>query len=178
MIESQISYRFAYKIIAIFVFINFFIASFCTTERPYPQEKTYCFNTEDFIVSNSILLFSCGILFLIRLQKKRKITIGNNKIIVQSILSKKAVEFSFSEIVGLTWGFTQKSYGGPALGGPRMRSTIQNINVQFSDESELPISNYEYQNYEELMDFFYNYCIDNNIIENVAEKRKKRRNSR
>lgn len=175
MLESRLSYRFAYKIIVIFVFINFFIASFCTTERDYPQKETYYFNVEDFIKSNCVLLLLCGLLFLIQFQKKKKIIVNNDKILIQSILTKKTIEFSISEISGLNWGFKHSSVGGGRY-GPRMRSTVQNVNIEFHDKSELSISNYEYQNYEELRDFFYNYCLKNNLIEDIIEKRKKRRN--
>lgn len=174
MIQSRLSYRFIFKIVVFFIFSNFFIASFCTVEKEFPKREIYDFEINNFLFYNVILLLFCGVVFMISYKKKIKIIIGDEKIIIQNLLTKNQIEFPFTEITGLTWGTTQSSYDGRL--GPGLRSMTQNISVSFLNKSELVITNYEYRNYTELRDFFYNYCLKNHLIENVIENRKKRRN--
>ncbi len=169
LLKSKFSFRFIYKVIVFFVFINIFICSFSTKQVKWYLEEYY-FDFETFFVCNGWLLLLCAIYLLFSSSSRLIIQIIEGKIIIKNFLTRQETEFSFSEIIGFEW--SNKNTTTKLRHGSSVSTNNQVITILFNDESSLFISKYEYSNYEDLRDLFFTYCKKNDLIEQPLSRKK------
>ena len=169
LLKSKFSYRFIYKVLIFFIFINIFICSFSTKQVKWYLEEYY-FDFETYFVCNGWLLLLCITLLLFLSSSRLIIQIVEDKIIIKNFLTRKEIEFSFSEIIGLEWSNRNNSI--KLRHGPLISINNQAVTILFHDDSRLFISKYEYANYEQLRNLFYIYCQKQNLIERPLSRKK------
>jgi hypothetical protein len=122
------------------------------------------------VLTVTVLLCSSTMLWII--SGKRKIVIEGTTIEVQINFGFKKVIFEASEIESMTWGGKTHTIGG-GRNNKGMAFGNKFSEITFKDGSVLTIDEYNYKNCEEIMNWFFNYCRSNGIINVEAMERRK-----
>lgn len=110
------------------------------------------------------------------------LTITTNAIICLFPFSKKKIELPLVDITDFEWN--NKAVSSRTRYGNSVRLKNEYISIYFTNNRNLTISFDQYENFDDIKKFIYNYCIMNQIINirPLAERKKsiflRRRNER
>lgn len=129
-------------------------------------EVAFCF-----IAISSTIVFTIA---SVHHARKPEMIITDDLIIYKTKLPNIQEEYRLSTIQGFNWN-------GSALGfhrsyGPSVRLNNSSFELTFEGGESLAISADQYSNFEEIRNFFYQYCIKHKIVDILPlDERKKRR---
>ena len=158
------------KPIVIFVFICF-VSVFAS----YPSGKgdSYHYGRLSLFISLSAILIT-GITFLVFLAKQ-KIIIDEENISFFNFFGKIKKQYKLSDIADFKWNNQpitadyETSRSGAVIPWRNRTASIKNelIYIIFKNEEIITLSFDEYENFDEIKQFLFDYCTDNKIIKVV-----------
>ncbi len=165
-IASQIHSLYYSRPFFFWIFLCFVALCAC-----WPGPKEDGFHFRPFLIfcfSSAIITFFITVLVI---AIKQEIRIDHEKVTSQSRLSKSKRTYMLSDIVDFNWGNPVRTMSGRAG-----TATAKNeyIELHFKNQVPLQITYDEYENFDQIKNFFYNYCIHNKIITVRPLKERKR----
>lgn len=155
-IRSQIHSLYYSRPFFLWVFLCFVACCAC-----WPGARKDSFHFMPFLIfcfSSALTLFLGAILII---ATKQEILIDDEKITSKSRFSKTPTTYLLSDIIDFNWGNPVRKFAG-RVGQTRMKNEY--IELCFKNRVPLQIMYDEYENFDQIKNFFYNYCIRNKII--------------
>lgn len=161
MIESKLSpwifyNTIAYSIVGILVCMPFYL-----TEN---EKKDTEFVWLNLLIAVIIIFLLAVIMYKAALRSIFQIKITENEILLNQYTKKRIYPFSHDEIKGMSWQNKNRTFGASIARGPTISTNNQAFWIYFKDGSELEVAKANYDNYEELANWFFTYCRNKEII--------------
>lgn len=161
MIESKLSpwifyNTIAYSIVGILVCMPFYL-----TENERKETELVWLNLFAALI---IIVVIATLAYKTALRSIFQIKITEKEILLNRYPKKRVYPFLHDEIKGMSWQNKNRTFGASIARGPTISINNQTFWVYFKDGSELEVAKANYENYEELANWFFNYCRKKEII--------------
>lgn len=173
IIESKISpwlfyNTIAYAIVGILVCMPFYLDE--NEKKETEIVWSYLF------IALMVVIFIAIIMYRAALRSIFRVQITEKEILLNQYTKQKIYRFSHDEIKGMSWQNKNRTFGAVIARGPTINVNNQAFWVYFKDGSELEALKANYENYEELANWFFSYCRKKEIIKiDPLEVRKRSR---
>lgn len=170
-ITSQIHSLYYSRPFFLWIFLCFVALCAC-----WPGARADRFHITPFLIfcfSSAIIIFLGA---LLAISAKQGMLIDQEKISCKNRLSKTVTIYMLSDIIDFNWGNPSRKFAG-RVGQTRLKNEY--IELCFKNQVPLQITYDEYENFDQIKNFFYSYCIRNKIITvRPLEERKRSRSRR
>jgi hypothetical protein len=138
-------------------FANFI--ALCALVPDKQENVSYPFGDLFIFILCSMVFFTVG--GYINYSTKRKITIDTKVIRITSMFNKLVSEHLLADMVDFKWS-NQPYDAGTRYGTVRLKKEY--FIISFKNAMDIKISGNEFDNFDLIRNYLYNYCVNNQII--------------
>jgi hypothetical protein len=143
--------------------ILWFFTSFVTVCFLVPDRDTG--DKYPYMTLLSLLLYYLGFFALVGLfifSRRETLILDSSKLQYLNFRGKKISEYLLSDIIDFDWSNKPINAGTRHMYGVQLDNAY--VIITFKDQTELSITREEFENFEEIRNYLYKYCINNKII--------------